>query len=370
MGARRRKILYRAKQADYDVKKMITLEKQFTRYEWPLFWCSIWDYGDRIGIREWLGVGVDNMLFLRSGDKDAVTVWYDKSEYNPEGEDKFDRAVISRIESDPAWVDLLITRFESGWDQLFPYLAEGKKIANGKELGDYCDLWQWWWTSMSLVFVVPNVSGLSETVCNKLLLLRAKTQEYSEEGGGIIAQYLGRQDAALADAWPFMSAKEVLWAGQRSVSEAWVANILERRQGVGLLNGSLYLECDLEMELKRRSIRLVHKQAGNSEVIEGTAVSPGLVRGVVKVVTSYDEVDLVGVGEILVTEMTMPSFGPAMKKAVAIVTDEGGITCHAAIVAREMNKPCIIGTKIATQVLKDGDMVEVDADRGVVRVLR
>jgi pyruvate,water dikinase len=52
------------------------------------------------------------------------------------------------------------------------------------------------------------------------------------------------------------------------------------------------------------------------------------------------------------------------------VTDEGGVTCHAAIVAREMKKPCIIGTKIATKVLKDGDLVEVDANKGVVKILK
>ncbi len=59
-----------------------------------------------------------------------------------------------------------------------------------------------------------------------------------------------------------------------------------------------------------------------------------------------------------------------MKRAAAFVTDEGGITCHAAIVAREMKKPCVIGTKIATQIFKDGDMVEVDAQRGVVRIIK
>jgi len=68
--------------------------------------------------------------------------------------------------------------------------------------------------------------------------------------------------------------------------------------------------------------------------------------------------------------MTRPEYTGIMKKAKAIVTDEGGITCHAAIVAREMKKPCIIGTKVATQVLHDGDLVEVDADRGVVKILK
>ena len=67
--------------------------------------------------------------------------------------------------------------------------------------------------------------------------------------------------------------------------------------------------------------------------------------------------------------MTTPDYLPNMKKALAFVTDEGGITCHAAIVAREMRKPCIIGTKVATRVLKSGDLVEVDAEKGIVTIL-
>ena len=74
-------------------------------------------------------------------------------------------------------------------------------------------------------------------------------------------------------------------------------------------------------------------------------------------------------GDVLVTGMTRPEFVPLMKKSSAIITNEGGITCHAAIISRELGKPCIIGTKIATKVLHDGDLVEVDADNGVVRIL-
>ena len=74
-------------------------------------------------------------------------------------------------------------------------------------------------------------------------------------------------------------------------------------------------------------------------------------------------------GDILVTTMTTPDFVPLMQKASAVVTDIGGLLSHAAIISREFNKPCIIGTKIATKVLKDGDEVEVDADKGIVRKL-
>ena len=67
--------------------------------------------------------------------------------------------------------------------------------------------------------------------------------------------------------------------------------------------------------------------------------------------------------------MTNPDMVVTMQKSSAIVTNEGGITCHAAIISRELEKPCIIGTKIATQVLKDGMLVEVDANKGVIKIL-
>lgn len=103
--------------------------------------------------------------------------------------------------------------------------------------------------------------------------------------------------------------------------------------------------------------------------IKGTSAMPGKVRGKVRLVRLESQAELVQEGEILVSSMTDPDMVPAMKKAAAIVTDEGGMLCHAAIISRELKKPCVIGTKIATQVLRDGDMVEVDAERGIIRKL-
>jgi phosphohistidine swiveling domain-containing protein len=112
--------------------------------------------------------------------------------------------------------------------------------------------------------------------------------------------------------------------------------------------------------------------AAVNDIIElrGQAAYLGRASGTVKIVKNRRQIENVGEGDILVSPMTTPDFLAAMKKAAAFVTDEGGIVCHAAIVAREMKKPCIVGTKIATQVLKDGDLVEVDAEKGVVRILK
>jgi rifampicin phosphotransferase len=106
------------------------------------------------------------------------------------------------------------------------------------------------------------------------------------------------------------------------------------------------------------------------EGLRGQTAYQGRVHGIVKVCLTSEEMGKVQEGDVVVSAMTTPNFLSAIKLSSAIITDEGGITCHAAIIAREMKKPCIIGTKIATQVLKDGDEVEVDADEGVARVLK
>ena len=103
--------------------------------------------------------------------------------------------------------------------------------------------------------------------------------------------------------------------------------------------------------------------------VHGTVASPGLVRGRVKIVVTQANQAKVKQGDILVSPMTTPRLMTAVKRAAAIVTDEGGMTAHAAIVSRELGIPCIVGTKFATKVFKDGDKVEVDAIKGVVKKL-
>ena len=106
----------------------------------------------------------------------------------------------------------------------------------------------------------------------------------------------------------------------------------------------------------------------NEKGLSGTSVFAGKVSGKVVIVKPEDiSKKEFKEGSILVTDNTDVRFLPLMKKAAAIVTDRGGILSHAAIVARELKKPCIVGTKVATKILKDEDLVEVDAQKGVVR---
>ncbi|PIR74465.1 MAG: hypothetical protein COU35_02515 [Candidatus Magasanikbacteria bacterium CG10_big_fil_rev_8_21_14_0_10_47_10] len=105
----------------------------------------------------------------------------------------------------------------------------------------------------------------------------------------------------------------------------------------------------------------------DTQELQGETGCVGQATGKVKIIIRADDMDKMETGDVLVSIATDPDIVPAMKKASAIVTNQGGVTSHAAIVSRELGIPCVIGTKIATKVLKDGDMVEVDADAGIVK---
>jgi len=100
--------------------------------------------------------------------------------------------------------------------------------------------------------------------------------------------------------------------------------------------------------------------------IRGMIACPGKVEGEIVVINKMSEFGKMEVGKILVTVMTRPEFVPLMKKAAGIITDEGGVTSHAAVISRELRVPCVIGTQVATKKLKDGDKVFLNADHGIV----
>ncbi|WP_424358846.1 phosphoenolpyruvate synthase [Methanocella sp. MCL-LM] len=152
---------------------------------------------------------------------------------------------------------------------------------------------------------------------------------------------------------------------------AKLGNIVEEHYGKpqdiewAYQKGELYL-------LQSRPITTIQKREAKGGkvlgeiILEGLGASPGVASGKVKVVDSMDTLDRVLEGDILVTKMTTPDMVPAMKRSAAIITDEGGLTCHAAIVSRELGTPAVVGTKEATRMLEDGSLVTVDGEKGHV----
>jgi len=160
------------------------------------------------------------------------------------------------------------------------------------------------------------------------------------------------------------------------ISEETILNIkekevlLEKRKKKCIIHFSTDSEIIIPSEYIKTIEKSLNTESKKTDTLQGTAAALGHAIGVARVCSSLKEIDEFQEGEVLVASMTRPEYLLAMKKAVAFVTDEGGLTCHAAIVARELKKPCVIGTKFATQNIKTGDLVEVKADHGFVKILK
>ncbi len=136
--------------------------------------------------------------------------------------------------------------------------------------------------------------------------------------------------------------------------------LIERDKKTQLLRGTRAM---------RKARQILRGAKSNATELHGIVGTPGKATGRAVIVYTNRDLPRVRRGDVLIATMTRQDYVPAMRMASAIVTDEGGVTCHAAIIARELGIPCIVGAQHATQVLKTGDRVEVDAINGIVRKL-
>lgn len=146
--------------------------------------------------------------------------------------------------------------------------------------------------------------------------------------------------------------------------------IAERKTGFGIVvtQHQAVIISGSELAKVQSTIQLI--ETHQATVIHGKTAYPGKVQGVARLVLSKAAIRRVKAGEILITPSTTVDYVPILRQVKGIVTDEGGVLSHASVISRELHIPCVIGTKNATKVLKDGDMVEVDANNGMVKVLK
>lgn len=187
---------------------------------------------------------------------------------------------------------------------------------------------------------------------------------------GLFEEIVGRAGLQPKDA-PYMSFKEISVMAKTAKPSATKSQLAQRKYftGTAMIQNEFYILAGKKWEKNLAQFSQNHNQKPN-QTISGTIAFEGKAMGKVKIVLTVEDIAKVNRGDILVSAMTFPSFIAAMEKASAFVTDEGGILCHAAIISREMKKPCVIGTKIATKVLKDGDFVEVDANNGIIKIIK
>ena len=156
------------------------------------------------------------------------------------------------------------------------------------------------------------------------------------------------------------------------LSENWTANEVEVKKLISDRKKAIVATYDGEFTIISggKAYDMIHENDSDVNLVsefKGKVGCLGKVEGEVYVLKSEKDIANFPAGAVLVATTTNPNYLPAMNKAIAFVTDEGGITSHAAIVARELGVPCIVGCKVAMKVLKSGDKVEVDAEKGIVR---
>ena len=265
-----------------------------------------------------------------------------------------------------------IKSFLSSFGRLKKYFTGKKLIENVEELKQFQEQYASIWAYIGVVFMIPALP-VDEELKKLAYEARSQTQEYNETPEVVFKEFMETTFPQMKDRARFVLPEEI-WSGEIE-SKDIISKIKERKRGFIFYKNKIFTG-NLANNLEKLGIILEEKESaisGKAEVteneIKGQIANKGRTKGIVRIVSSTKDLPKVKEGDILVAAMTMPKYLPAMKKAAAFVTDEGGLTCHAAIISREMNKPCIIGTKIATQVLKDGDFIEVDANNGVVKIL-
>lgn len=144
----------------------------------------------------------------------------------------------------------------------------------------------------------------------------------------------------------------------------------DRKKGYVYFKGHLYTNETIEQIAEKNNffIKSLDTLEDKTELV-GTPASKGIVKGKVRIVFEYSQLKDLQKGEILVSPMTTPDFVPFLGNVSGIITDEGGMTCHGAIIAREFGIPTVVGTNNATKILKDGDEVEINAGEGKIRIL-
>ncbi len=184
-----------------------------------------------------------------------------------------------------------------------------------------------------------------------------------------VLERIGNMAGITYDELIYLSAPEILTITKDSDSEVLKAEIMERQKGYGCMVGD-EIQIVTGSTLKTLLSEMLADSDETITEFKGNVASKGgVVKGIARVIISPEDFNKLQEGEILVAPETTPDYVPLMKKALAILTDVGGITSHAAIVSRELRKPCIIGTKVATKVLKDGMEIEVDTNTGIVKIL-
>lgn len=347
---------------------------------------SAWHRGYTEGMKKWLGWSYsDSVFYIHDGYTEIMRPSHEHFV-------DFRDCVISRIESDSTWFDNELKKLNKLILNIFKFYDNSKKKLTELSSVEMSDIYKKYvdyisqamgpfTTMLWFPIWLENDEVGKEKYKREIdlaIFYRKKTERLFPGGAELTSLILFRVSKEVLISEPLirvLSADELLNYLKKGLKpdykilEDRVKGFIYSKKGI-ILTGSS--PAHLESVIDHIGYELVDKKHDNADVkeLKGLVACRGKVKGRVRIIMSKRDIPNLLEGEVLIAAMTTPEYLPALKKAIAFVTDEGGITSHAAIVAREMKKPCIIGTKIATKVLKDGDLVEVDANKGIMKIIK
>jgi len=327
--------------------------------------CAYWGHQYFQSLQPILGVRFDHTLFLH--ERGVVAFYLDQDEFRDLGEHLSER---TRQHPDLGrqWLEIV----KENTDSLMGIMGELKGAIPTWE--QYRQFLQYFDRHLPYhVYMKEAIDHIVPAVLKPLLPLFEDARRYSEPVYSeterffrSVMQAIAIKESRNADTLTCLTQPEFEAYLQHGtlVDEAELA---ARFNGSVLWfdNGQLTILPATDLDAIRAAIN--QSNTDDTGVIRGTVAQPGSAYGTVRVVLDPYKVGEFNAGDVLVTGMTRPEFLPLMKKAAAIVTDAGGVLSHAAITARELQIPCVIGTELATRMLKDGDRVLVDATAGIIR---
>jgi len=344
------------------IQNQAVYEKVFTR-DFSLPMLQVWYKGEVYDPKPWSGkqqLFLPYIVFVR---EDSTV----KSYYDPRGVEWMKNHIKETINRDADFLDELKKQINKKLEPI-QSIYEGETLLSKNELIEFIRNFEvaypwveamWWLCEMSN----EELGNLDISPIKKL---REKTTKLSAGTDIVVRKSLVEIFPKIKDYIHVLTIEEIKTENFPRLSELKI-----RDKGFVFTQNRLYVEKDVNDIEKEYGILLERESFDkNVSEIKGNVAYPGIVRGKVRRVMGHKQISSIKDGEILVSPMTMPDFLPAMEKAIAFITDEGGMTCHAAIVAREMKKPCVVGTKNATKILKNGDFVEINGSKGVVRILQ
>ncbi|MBU2229605.1 hypothetical protein KJ810_04315 [Patescibacteria group bacterium] len=353
-------------------KKKLT--KQFTR-DFSLYSCEWLREGLHVSFEKKIGAGY--MDYVIVGNAQNITTYYEADDL-----EAIRIALLKKMTKDHEWYFQQSKRFrrECLQSRLSIERAVVAGVLNKRIIEQSKARHVRLFPMLRLSILVPTVfsddirsqfGAYGESIINTAYEDRKKSDGVFEMNDynlrQLIAERLASQKIPTVLAKLFTMKELSLFSKGKAVD---FNEIKKRAKGYVLCNFGLFVNSNYQKVFVANNYFFKEEKVSGSSLTGNVAFGAIIVRGKVRLLFSLDQIHTFKKNEIMVTPMTVPDFLPAMKKATAIVTDEGGITCHAAIVARELKKPCVIGTKIATKVFKDGDLIEVDATKGIVKKIK